>query len=588
MALSNTATPYYYGKFRDAVIRGEIPVCETISMEMNRIDDLIDNPGVYYDEDAINGFIAYCENELTLTNGEDLHLLDSFKLWAEQIFGWYYFVERSVYEPNEDGHGGHYVTKQIKKRLINKQYLIVARGAAKSMYAACLQSFFLNVDTSTTHQVTTAPTMAQAEEVMSPIRTSITRAKGPLFKFLTDGSLQNTTGSKANRCKLAATKKGVENFLTGSLLEVRPMSIDKLQGLRVKVATIDEWLSGDIREDVIGALEQGAAKEQGTAENNDYLIVAISSEGTVRNGSGDTIKMELMDILKGEYSAPHTSIWWYKLDSIDEVNDPDMWLKANPNLDKTVTYETYQLEVERAEKAPATRNDILAKRFGIPMEGHTYFFTYEETLTQERKRDYWGMPCALGADLSQGDDFCAFTFMFPLPDGSFGIKTRNYITSYTLMKLPSAMRIKYDEFMAEGSLVVLEGTVLDMMEVYEDLDDHIVKCDYDVRCFGYDPYNAKDFVARWELENGPFGIVKVIQGAKTESVPLGELKKLSEERMLLFDEELMCFAMGNCITLEDTNGNRKLFKKRYEQKIDAVAAMLDAYVAYKLNRDAFE
>ena len=588
MALSNTATPYYYGKFRDAVIRGEIPVCETISMEMNRIDDLIDNPGIYYDEDAINGFIAYCENELTLTNGEDLHLLDSFKLWAEQIFGWYYFVERSVYEPNEVGHGGHYVTKQIKKRLINKQYLIVARGAAKSMYAACLQSFFLNVDTSTTHQVTTAPTMAQAEEVMSPIRTSITRARGPLFKFLTDGSLQNTTGSKANRCKLAATKKGVENFLTGSLLEVRPMSIDKLQGLRVKVATIDEWLSGDIREDVIGALEQGAAKEQGTAENNDYLIVAISSEGTVRNGSGDTIKMELMDILKGEYSAPHTSIWWYKLDSIDEVNDPDMWLKANPNLDKTVTYETYQLEVERAEKAPATRNDILAKRFGIPMEGHTYFFTYEETLPQKRKRDYWGMPCAFGADLSQGDDFCAFTFMFPLPDGSFGIKTRNYISTYTLMKLPSAMRIKYDEFMAEGSLVVLEGTVLDMMEVYEDVDDHIVKCDYDVRCFGYDPYNAKDFVARWELENGPFGIVKVIQGAKTESVPLGELKKLSEKRMLLFDEELMCFAMGNCITLEDTNGNRKLFKKRYEQKIDAVAAMLDAYVAYKLNRDAFE
>lgn len=588
MALSNTATPYYYGKFRDAVIRGEIPVCETISMEMNRIDELIDNPGVYYDEDAINGFIAYCENELTLTNGEDLHLLDSFKLWAEQIFGWYYFVERSVYVPNEDGHGGHYVRKEIKKRLINKQYLIVARGAAKSMYASCLQSFFLNVDTSTTKQVTTAPTMAQAEEVMSPIRTSITRARGPLFKFLTDGSLQNTTGSKANRCKLAATKKGVENFLTGSLLEVRPMSIDKLQGLRVKVATIDEWLSGDIREDVIGALEQGAAKEQGSAENNDYLIVAISSEGTVRNGSGDTIKMELMKILKGEYSAPHTSIWWYKLDSIDEVNDPEMWLKANPNLGKTVTYDTYQLDVERAEKAPATRNDILAKRFGIPMEGHTYFFTYEETLPQERKRDYWGMPCALGADLSQGDDFCAFTFMFPLPDGSFGIKTRNYISSYTLMKLPSAMRTKYDEFMAEGSLVVLEGTVLDMMEVYEDLDDHIVKCDYDVRCFGYDPYNAKDFVARWELENGPFGIVKVIQGAKTESVPLGELKKLSEERMLLFDEELMCFAMGNCITLEDTNGNRKLFKKRYEQKIDAVAAMMDAYVAYKLNRDAFE
>ena len=588
MALSNTATPYYYGKFRDAVIRGEIPVCETISMEMNRIDELIDNPGIYYDDQAIKGFVDYCENELTLTNGEDLHLLDSFKLWAEQIFGWYYFVDRSVYLPNEDGHGGHYVRKEIKKRLINKQYLIVARGAAKSMYASCLQSFFLNVDTSTTKQVTTAPTMAQAEEVMSPIRTAITRSRGPLFKFLTDGSLQNTTGSKANRCKLAATKKGVENFLTGSLLEVRPMSIDKLQGLRVKVATIDEWLSGDIREDVIGALEQGAAKEQGSAENNDYLIVAISSEGTVRNGSGDTIKMELMEILKGEYSAPHTSIWWYKLDSIDEVNDPDMWLKANPNLGKTVTYDTYQLDVERAEKAPATRNDILAKRFGIPMEGHTYFFTYEETLPQERKRDYWGMPCALGADLSQGDDFCAFTFMFPLPDGSFGIKTRNYITSYTLMKLPSAMRIKYDEFMAEGSLVVLEGTVLDMMEVYEDLDDHIVKCDYDVRCFGYDPYNAKDFVARWELENGPFGIVKVIQGAKTESVPLGELKKLSEERMLLFDEDLMSFAMGNCITLEDTNGNRKLFKKRYEQKIDAVAAMMDAYVAYKLNRDAFE
>ena len=587
MALSNTATPKYYGMFRDAVIRGEIPVCETISMEMNRIDDLIANPGIWYDDQAIQGFVNYCENELTLTNGEDLHLLDSFKLWAEQIFGWYYFIERSVYEPNEDGHGGHYVRKTIKKRLINKQYLIVARGAAKSMYASCLQSFFLNVDTSTTYQVTTAPTMAQAEEVMSPMRTAITRSRGPLFKFLTDGSLQNTTGSKANRCKLASTKKGIENFLTGSMVQVRPMSIDKLQGLRVKIATVDEWLSGDIREDVIGALEQGAAKEQGSAENNDYLIVAISSEGTVRNGSGDTIKMELMDILKGDYSAPHTSIWWYKLDSIDEVNDPEMWLKANPNLGKTVTYDTYQLDVEKAEKVPAARNDILAKRFGIPMEGYTYYFTYEETLPH-RKRDFWGMPCALGADLSQGDDFCAFTFLFPLADGSFGVKTRNYITSFTLMKLPSAIRVKYDQFMAEGSLVVLEGTVLDMMQVYDDLDNHIIECDYDVRCFGYDPYNAKDFVARWESENGPFGIEKVIQGFKTESVPLGELKKLSEERMLLFDEDLMTFAMGNCITLEDTNGNRKLFKKRYEEKIDAVAAMMDAYVAYKLNRDAFE
>lgn len=587
MALSNTATPKYYGMFRDAVIRGEIPVCETISMEMNRIDDLIANPGIWYDDQAIQGFVNYCENELTLTNGEDLHLLDSFKLWAEQIFGWYYFIERSVYEPNEDGHGGHYVRKTIKKRLINKQYLIVARGAAKSMYASCLQSFFLNVDTSTTYQVTTAPTMAQAEEVMSPMRTAITRSRGPLFKFLTDGSLQNTTGSKANRCKLASTKKGIENFLTGSMVQVRPMSIDKLQGLRVKIATVDEWLSGDIREDVIGALEQGAAKEQGSAENNDYLIVAISSEGTVRNGSGDTIKMELMDILKGDYSAPHTSIWWYKLDSIDEVNDPGMWLKANPNLGKTVSYETYQLDVEKAEKVPAARNDILAKRFGIPMEGYTYYFTYEETLPH-RKRDFWGMPCALGADLSQGDDFCAFTFLFPLADGSFGVKTRNYITSFTLMKLPSAIRVKYDQFMTEGSLVVLEGTVLDMMQVYDDLDNHIIECDYDVRCFGYDPYNAKDFVARWESENGPFGIDKVIQGFKTESVPLGELKKLSEEQMLLFDEDLMTFAMGNCITLEDTNGNRKLFKKRYEEKIDAVAAMMDAYVAYKLNRDAFE
>ena len=587
MALSNTATPRYYGMFRDAVIRGEIPVCEEISMEMNRIDSLIANPGIWYDDQAIQGFVNYCENELTLTDGDDLHLLDSFKLWAEQIFGWYYFVERSVYEPAEDGSGGRYVTKRIKKRLINKKYLIVARGAAKSMYASCLQSFFLNVDTSTTYQVTVAPTMMQAEEVMSPIRTSITRARGPLFKFLTEGSLQNTTGSKANRVKLASTKKGIENFLTGSMLQVRPMSIDKLQGLKVKVATIDEWLSGDVREDVIGAIEQGAAKEQGSAENNDYLIVAISSEGTVRNGPGDTIKMELMEILKGDYIAPHASIWWYKLDSIDEIADPSMWRKANPNLGKTVTYETYQLDVERAEKAPAARNDILAKRFGIPMEGYTYFFTYEETLPH-RKRDYWKLPCALGADLSQGDDFCAFTFLFPLSNGCFGVKTRNYITSKTLMNLPSAMRVKYDQFMAEGSLIVLEGTVLDMIEVYEDLDNHIVQCDYDVRCLGFDPYNAREFIERWESENGPFGIEKVIQGAKTESVPLGELKKLSEERMLLFDEELMTFAMGNCITLEDTNGNRKLLKKRYDQKIDAVAAMMDAYVAYKLNKDAFE
>ena len=587
MALSNTAVPKYYGMFRDAVMRGEIPVCEEISLEMNRIDALIENPGVWYDDQAIQGFIDYCENELTLTNGEDLFLLDSFKLWAEQIFGWYYFVERSVYEPYPDGHGGRYVNKRIKKRLINKQYLIVARGAAKSMYASCLQSFFLNVDTSTTYQVTTAPTMMQAEEVLSPMRTSITRARGPLFRFLTEGSLKNTTGSKANRCKLASTKKGIENLLTGSMVQIRPMSIDKLQGLKVKVATIDEWLSGDTREDVIGAIEQGAAKEQGSAENNDYLIVAISSEGTVRNGPGDTIKMELMRILKGEYPAPNTSIWWYKLDSIDEVNKPEMWRKANPNLGQTVTYETYQLDVERAEMAPAARNDILAKRFGIPMEGYTYYFTYEETLPH-RKRDYWQMPCALGADLSQGDDFCAFTFMFPLRDGAFGIKTRNYITSLTLMKLPSAMRFKYDQFINEGSLIVLEGTVLDMMEVYEDLDNHIAERQYDVRCFGFDPYNAREFVERWESENGPYGIEKVIQGAKTESVPLGELKKLAEERMLLFDEELMTFAMGNCITLEDTNGNRKLLKKRYEQKIDSVAAMMDAYVAYKLNKDAFE
>ena len=587
MALSNTATPKYYGEFRDAVIRGEIPVCEEISMEMNRIDALIANPGIWYDDQAIQGFIDYCENELTLTNGEDLVLLDSFKLWAEQIFGWYYFVERSIYEPNPDGHGGRYVTKRIKKRLINKQYLIVARGAAKSMYASCLQSFFLNVDTTTTYQVTTAPTMMQAEEVLSPIRTAITRSRGPLFKFLTEGSLQNTTGSRANRCKLASTKKGIENFLTGSLLQIRPMTIDKLQGLKLKVATIDEWLSGDVREDVVGAIEQGAAKEQGSAENNDYLIVAISSEGTVRNGSGDTIKMELMEILKGEYSAPHTSIWWYKLDSIDEVADPEMWIKANPNLGKTVTYETYQLDVERAEKAPATRNDILAKRFGIPMEGYTYYFTYEETLPH-RKREYWRMPCALGADLSQGDDFCSFTFMFPLSNGCFGIKSRSYITEITLKKLPSAMRFKYEEFMNEGSLIVMPGTVLDMLQVYEDLDNHIAERDYDVRCLGYDPYNAKDFVERWERDNGPYGIVKVIQGAKTESVPLGELKKLSEEKMLLFDENIMSFAMGNCIVMEDTNGNRKLLKKRYEAKIDPVAAMMDAFIAFKINRDAFE
>ncbi len=581
MALSNTAVPKYYGMFRDAVIRGEIPVNKEISMEMNRIDDLIANPGIYYDDQAVEGWIRYCENELTLTDGTDLNLLDSFKLWGEQVFGWYYFVERSVYEPNESGHGGHYVNKRVKKRLVNKQYLIVGRGAAKSLYGSCIQSFFENVDTSTTHQITTAPTMKQADEIMSPIRTAITRARGPLFKFLTEGSLQNTTGSRANRVKLASTKKGIENFLTGSIIEIRPMSIAKLQGLRCKIATVDEWLSGDIREDVIGAIEQGASKL------DDYLIVATSSEGTVRNGSGDTIKMELMEILKGDYINPHVSIWWYKLDSIDEVNDPDMWPKANPNIGKTVTYEVYQLDVERAEKAPAARNDILAKRFGIPMEGYTYYFTYEETLPH-RKRDYWQMPCSLGADLSQGDDFCAFTFMFPLQNGAFGIKTRNYISSHTLMKLPAAMRIKYDQFMAEGSLVVLEGSVLDMMEVYEDLDNHIVESDYDVRSFGFDPYNAREFVQRWESENGPFGIEKVIQGAKTESVPLGELKKLAEDRMLLFDEDLMTFAMGNCITLEDTNGNRKLLKKRYEQKIDAVAAMLDAYVAYKLNKEAFE
>ena len=581
MALSNTATPRYYGAFRDAVIRGEIPVCKEISMEMNRIDDLIANPGIYYDDKAIDGFIEYCENELTLTDGEDLHLLDSFKLWAEQIFGWYYFVERSVYVPSHDGYGGHYVKKRIKKRLVNKQYLIVARGAAKSMYASCIQSYFLNVDTSTTHQVTTAPTMKQSEEVLSPIRTSITRARGPLFKFLTEGSLQNTTGSKAMRVKLASTKKGIENFLTGSLLEIRPMSIDKLQGLNSRINTVDEWLSGDVREDVIGALEQGASK------NDDYLIVAISSEGTVRNGPGDTIKMELADILKGEYQNPHVSIWWYKLDSVDEVSNPEMWLKANPNIGKTVSYEVYQQDVERAEKAPAARNDILAKRFGIPMEGYTYYFTYEETIPH-RKRDFWKLPCSLGADLSQGNDFCSFTFLFPLQNGCFGIKTRNYIASTTLMKLPSAMRIKYDEFMKEGSLVFLEGTILDMMDVYDDLDQHIIESGYDVRCFGFDPYNAREFVERWERENGPFGIEKVIQGAKTESVPLGELKNLSEQRMLLFDEDLMSYAMGNCITIEDTNGNRKLLKKRYEAKIDPVAAMLDAFVAWKLNKEAFE
>lgn len=587
MALSNTATPKYYGMFRDAVMRGEIPVCETISLEMNRIDALIEDPAVWYDDQAVQGFIDYCENELTLTDGDDLHLLDSFKLWAEQIFGWYYFVDRSVYEPFPDGHGGRYVTKTIKKRLITKQYLIVARGAAKSMYASCLQSFFLNVNTATTYQVTTAPTMMQAEEVMSPIRTSITRARGPLFKFLTEGSLQNTTGSKSNRVKLASTKKGIENFLTGSMLQIRPMSIDKLQGLRVKIATIDEWLSGDVREDVIGAIEQGAAKEQGSAENNDYLIVAISSEGTVRNGPGDTIKMELMDILKGEYPAPHTSIWWYKLDSIDEVKDPAKWRKANPNLGKTVTYETYHLDVERAEKVPATRNDILAKRFGIPMEGYTYFFTYDETLPHPRQ-DFWNMPCSMGADLSQGDDFCSFTFLFPLSRGRFGVKTRNYISELTLNKLPGAMRFKYEQFIKEGSLIVMDGTVLDMMEVYEDLDRYIIQSKYDVRTFGFDPYNAKDFVERWERENGPYGIEKVIQGAKTESVPLGELKKLAEERMLIFDEDLMTFTMGNCIAMEDTNGNRKLLKKRYDHKIDAVAAMMDAYIAWKHHREAFE
>jgi len=581
MGISNTATPKYYKQFRESVLQGQIPVCKEIAMEMNRIDDLIKNPSIYYDIDAVEGFIDFCETELTLTDGADLHLLDTFKLWAEQIFGWYYFIERSVYEPNPQGNGGHYVTRMIKKRLINKQYLIVARGAAKSMYASCIQNYFLNVDTSTTHQVTTAPTMKQSEEVLSPIRTAITRARGPLFKFLTEGSIQNTTGSRANRVKLASTKKGIENFLTGSLLEIRPMAIDKLQGLRPKITTIDEWLSGDIREDIVGAIEQGASKL------DDYLIIAVSSEGTVRNSSGDTIKMELMDILRGDYINPHVSIWYYRLDNIDEVAEPEMWLKANPNIGKTVTYEAYQLDVERAEKAPATRNDILAKRFGLPMEGYTYFFTYEETLPH-RKRDFWSMPCSLGADLSQGDDFCAFTFAFPLPRGEFGIKTRCYISSLTLMKLPGAMRIKYDQFIEEGSLMVLDGAVLDMMDVYDDLDRFIQDSQYDVRTFGFDPYNAREFVERWEKENGPYGIEKVIQGAKTESVPLGELKKLSEERMLIFDQELFAFTMGNCVTMEDTNGNRKLLKKRYAEKIDSVAALLDAYVAYKLNKEAFE
>ena len=582
MSLSNTATPYYYGRFREAVIRGDVYVNQEISMEMNRIDSFIENPGIYYDADAINGFIKYCENELTLTDGTDLNLLETFKLWAEQIFGWWYFIEKDVPVPNEEGSGIHYERKIVKKRLINKQFLIIARGAAKSMYDSCLQSYFLNCDTSTTHQITTAPTMKLSEEVLSPIRTSIVRARGPLFQFLTEGSLQNTTGSKANRTKLASTKKGIENFLTGSLLEIRPLSINKLQGLRCKVATVDEWLSGDLREDPIGAIEQGASKI------DDYLIVATSSEGTVRNGSGDTIKMELMKILKGDYENPHVSIWYYRLDDINEVADPEMWIKANPNLGKTVSYETYQLDVERAENAPAARNDILAKRFGIPMEGYTYFFTYEETLRHKRKRSYWKMPCALGADLSQGDDFCAFTFLFPLSNGSFGIKTRSYITTLTLNRLPLAMRLKYNEFIKEGSLIVLEGTVLDMMQVYEDLDQHIIDCEYDVVCFGYDPYNAKEFVERWKQENGSFGIEKVPQGARTESVPLGELKTLASERMLIFDEELMTFAMGNCITLEDTNGNRKLLKKRHEMKIDNVAAMMDAYIAYKANKDAFE
>ena len=579
--LSNTATPKYYGEFRDAVIRGEIPICRAIEMEMNRIDDLIENPGVYYDDQAIDGFIAYCEQELTLTDGSPVHLLDTFKLWAEQLLSWFYFVERSVYVPNENGHGGHYVTKRIKKRLVNKQILIVARGAAKSMYASFLQNYFLNIDTTTTHQITTAPTMKQAEEVLSPIRTSITVSRGPLFKFLTEGSINNTTGARAKRAKLVPTKKGIENLMTGSLLEIRPMNISKLQGLRVKVATVDEWLSGETREDPIGAIEQGASKI------DDYVIVACSSEGTVRNGVGDTIKMELMSILKGEYVNPHVSIWYYKLDDIDEVGEPDKWLKAQPNLGKTVSYETYQLEVERAEKSPAARNDILAKRFGIPMEGYTYFFPYEETLCHKH-REYWRLPCALGADLSRGDDFCAFTFLFPLKDGSFGVKTRSYISSLTYNKLPLAMYQKYQDFIKEGSLVILEGAILDMMEVYDELDKFILEQQYDICCFGYDPYNAKDFIARWERENGSYGVEPVPQGVRTESVPLGELKKLSEERLLLFDEEIMSFAMGNCITITDTNGNRKLYKQRQDQKIDPVAAMMDAFVAYKLHKEAFE
>ena len=579
--LSNTAVPKYYGQFRDAVLRGEIPVCKEIAMEMTRIDDLIANPGIYYDDQAVEGWIRYCENELTLTDGSDLKLIDSFKLWGEQVFGWYYFVERMVPEPGPDGTKTRYVKRYEKKRLINKQYLIVGRGAAKSMYGSCIQSYFLNIDTSTTSQITTAPTMKQADEILSPLRTAMARSRGPLFKFLTEGSIQNTTGSKANRPKLLSTKKGIENTLTNSIIEIRPMTIDKLQGLRCKVATIDEWLSGDVREDVVGAVEQSASK------NPDWLIIAMSSEGTVRNASGDTIKMELMSILRGEYVNPHVSIFYYRLDSIDEVGNPDLWLKANPNIGTTVSWETYQLDVERAEKAPAARNDILAKRFGIPMEGYTYYFTYEEILPH-MKQEFWKMPCALGADLSQGNDFCAFTFLFPLSNGCFGVKTRSYISSLTLNKLPTAMRAKYQEFIDEGSLIILDGTILDLMEVYDDLDEHICHCQYDVRCFGYDPYNAQSFIERWERENGPFGIEKVIQGAKTESVPLGELKKLSEERMLLFDESLMTFAMGNCITLEDTNGNRKLYKKRYEAKIDNVAAMMDAFIAYKLNKEAFE
>ena len=579
--LLNNAVPKYYGRFRDDVINGRTPVCETVALEMNRIDSLIQNPGIYYDPEAVEGWVRYCEEELTLTDGQDLKLLDTFKLWAEQVLGWYYFVDRSVYQPGENGQEGHFVNKRIKKRLINKQYLIIARGAAKSQYESYFQSYFLNVDTSTTHQVHTAPTMRQAEQALAPIRTSILRSRGPLFKFLTEGSINNTTGSKANRVKLTSTKKGIENFLTGSLLEIRPMTIDKLQGLNSRINTVDEWLSGDIREDVIGALEQGASK------NDDYLIIAVSSEGTVRNGPGDTIKMELMDILRGNYNNPHVSIWWYKLDSIDEVGEPDKWVKANPNLGKTVSYSTYQLDVERAEKAPATRNDILAKRFGIPMEGYTYFFTYEETLTH-RKQDFWQMPCAMGGDLSQGDDFCAFAFLFPLSGNRFGLKTRNYITERTLLRLSPAMRVKYDEFIKEGSLIIMPGTVLDVMQVYDDLDNYIINSNYDVRCFGYDPYNAKEFVERWSQENGPFGIEKVIQGAKTETVPLGEMKKLAEDRLIIFDEVIVTYTMGNCIILEDTNGNKKLYKKRYEAKIDTVAAWMDAYVAYKINRELFD